>query len=90
MRKKRRRKPLKAGTRVRLKTRTVDGWKGTGTVIWDVLDDSYDAIVKFRPDDDESTTVTACSYQVAVLRDQTPPKKALSGRDVKRDENTVN
>ena len=78
MRKTRRRKPLKAGTRVRLKTRTVDGWKGTGTVLRDVLDD--DAIVKFRPDDDESTTVMACRYQVAVLRDQTPPKSAHSGR----------
>ncbi len=88
MKKTRRRKPLKAGTRVRLKTRTVDGWKGTGTVLRDVLDD--DAIGKFRPDDDESTTVTACCYQVAVLRDQTPPKKELSGQDVKRDENTVN
>ncbi len=78
MRKTRRRKPLKAGTRVRLKTRTVDGWKGTGTVLRDVLDD--DAIGKFRPDDDESTTVTACCYQVAVWRDQTPPKRAHSGR----------
>ncbi len=60
------------------------------SIIGDVLDDSYDAGVKFRPDDDESTTVTACSYQVAVLRDQTPPNKELSGQDVKRDENTVN
>ena len=75
MRKTRRRKPLKAGTRVRLKTRTVDGWKGTGTVIWDVIDDEDDALVKFRPDGGEEwEQVLACRYQVAVWRDQTPPK----------------
>ena len=71
MRKTRKRKPLKAGTRVRLKTRTVDGWKGTGTLLRDFLDG--DDLVKFIPDDDKTTTVMACRHEVAVLRDQTPP-----------------
>ncbi len=36
MRKKRKEKPLKAGTRIRLKGATIKGWKGTGTLTRDM------------------------------------------------------
>jgi hypothetical protein len=41
MKKTRRRKPLKAGTRIRLKVPDLGGWKGTGTVIYVSGDDDY-------------------------------------------------
>ena len=74
MNKTRKRKPLKAGTRIRLKVPDLGGWKGTGTVIYVSGDDDY-AIVEFRPDGtDEYGMGIACRHEVAVLRDQTPPK----------------
>ena len=74
-RKTKRRKPLKAGTRIRLKVPDLFGWKGTGTVIYDVIGDEDDAIVEFRPDDKNLEMGIACRHEVAVLRDQTPPKQ---------------
>ena len=41
----------------------------------DVIGDGDDAIVEFRPDDKKLKMGMACRHEVAVLRDQTPPKQ---------------
>ena len=65
-------KALTVGTRVRMKVQTSSGWNGTGTVIratWTgvtLVKDGY-------PLHSDDGTADACRYDVAVLRDQTPP-----------------
>jgi hypothetical protein len=64
------------GTRVRLKVRTIFGWRGTATMLFcgkAIKDDGAD----WRTD-----TVDACLHEWAVLRDQTPnPGHAEALRD---------
>lgn len=66
---------LKVGTRVRMKVQTASGWKGTGTVIhstWTgvkLVKDGY-------PLHSDDGIADACRYDVAVLRDQTPPTQS--------------
>lgn len=66
-------KLLKKGDRVRLKVRTLFGWKGKGTVIRDQL--TKDSGVTFRKDGDDEHEVheyeigtEACRHEVAVMR----------------------
>ena len=62
-------KKLKKGDRIRLKVRTISGWKGTGTVIEDQITDT----VLFRRDGKrEGDKCSACREEVALMRDQTP------------------
>ena len=68
-------KLLTIGTRIRLKVRTLGGWKGTATVTEDQLfpDDG----VWFRPDgEDPDNWLTgrcvACRHEVSILRNQLP------------------
>lgn len=53
---------LVKGDRVRLKVRTLFGWKGTGTVLWQSGD-----LVTFTSDD-VGETVDALRDQVALIR----------------------
>lgn len=73
MSKKRKKKPLKAGTRIRLKGTTIKGWKGTGTLTRDMYGEGDLGIVEFTPDDKTFEKGEACRFEVVVLRDQTPP-----------------
>ena len=73
MRNKRKEKPIKAGTRIRLKRRTIMGWKGTGTMTRDMYGEGSLGIVEFTPDDKTFEKGEACRYEVVVLRNQTPP-----------------
>jgi hypothetical protein len=64
---------MKAGTRVRLKVRTIFGWKGCGTVVrgYDPVrfladGNSYDCDAPWRG------MVDCTRDEVAVMRDQTP------------------
>lgn len=72
MRKKRKEKPLKAGTRIRLKKASIRGWRGTGTMTRDMYGEGDLGIVEFTPDDKSFEKGEACRFEVAVLRDQTP------------------
>ncbi|MEM8780356.1 MAG: hypothetical protein AAGF26_16095 [Cyanobacteria bacterium P01_G01_bin.49] len=73
MRKKRRKKPLKQGTRIRLKSGNIMGWRGTGTVIRDMREEGDWGIVEFTPDDQTFEKGEACRFEVAVLRSQNLP-----------------
>ncbi len=73
MRKKRKEKPLKAGTRIRLKRGTIMGWTGTGTMTRDMYGEGDLGIVEFTPDDKTFEKGEACRCEVVVLRNQTPP-----------------
>ena len=75
MRKKRKEKPLKAGTRIRLKEGNINGWRGVGTMIRDMYGEGDWGIVEFTPDDKTFEKGEACRFEVAVLRDQTPLTK---------------
>jgi hypothetical protein len=64
-------KLLKKGDRIRLKVRTIGGWKGTATVTEDQI--SPDVTVWFRkdgsdPDDWMADRCCACRHEVAVMR----------------------
>lgn len=68
-------KRLNAGDRIRLKVRTIGGWKGKGTVLTDQENGGPWALVRFRPDDGNDWSghgFIACRFQVAKLRDQSP------------------
>lgn len=65
-------KLLKKGDRIRLKVRTMAGWKGTGTVMEDQI--TADGGVRFIKDGAEPGTLEyeigcdACRHEVEVLR----------------------
>lgn len=64
-----RRRLLKAGDRIRLKVRTITGWRGTGTVIVDMV--HPDGAVRFRRDEtpaDQWEHCVAGRHEVALLR----------------------
>ena len=65
-------RPLKAGDRVRLKVRSLFGWKGTGTVseiIGDGTDPDTDVdILK----DGSSEHCTCCRHELAKIRTEAP------------------
>jgi hypothetical protein len=59
---------LKFGTRVRAKTRTICGWKGTGTHLYNgtILKDGTNSRADYE------------DFELARMRDQTPNKEHLS------------
>jgi len=59
-------KLLKKGDRIRLKVRTIFGWKGIGTVIEDQLHEN--SAVRFKKDENGSNNCTACRHEVAKMR----------------------
>lgn len=68
-------KPLKKGDRIRLKVRTIFGWKGTATV---VEDQRFDDTVRFvkdgdSPDDFLATLCYACRHEVSKIRQKATP-----------------
>jgi hypothetical protein len=75
-------KQLERGMRVRLKVRTITGWKGTATIIdpniGEAIKDGF--VVKGSERwDNWGGLVEAARHEWAVLRDQTPnPEHALA------------
>ena len=65
---------LKKGDHVRLKIRTISGWKGTGIVLHDQYSNSPESIIKFRPDDadpnDEWRNCHALRRELSKIRTQ--------------------
>jgi len=62
--------PLRKGDRIRLKARTMSGWKGTGTVVEDQR--IGNPSVQFVKDGDTPEIPSgALRHEVAKLRDQT-------------------
>jgi len=61
---------LKKGDRIRLKVRTIFGWKGTGTVTEDQL--HADDNVYFRKDGGIGERNGARRHEVALMRNRTP------------------
>jgi len=59
------------GTRVRLRVATLDGWKGTGTVI-EHCGEHVTMVKDGRPLTDWFGRVDCCDYEVAVLKKQGP------------------
>ena len=66
------RRLLKKGDRIRLKVRTVCGWKGMGVVVEDQF--VRGGLVRFRKEGDDPGLLhdhnVACDHEVALLRDQ--------------------
>lgn len=73
------RRLLKEGDRIRLKSKLISGWKGYGTVKLDQI--HHDGVVYFRKDgngpvDWLHSHSMACSHDVVLLRNQAPPVEA--------------
>ena len=78
------RRRLKTGDRIRLKVRTLGGWKGTGTVVCDMAHE--DDVVLFAKDGQERRDWLPCvaaRHEVSLLRghslampptDRVPPR----------------
>ena len=60
-------KDLMAGTQVRLKVRTMSGWKGSGTVVW-CFGDDVQILREDKPD--QFGFVDCARHEVAVMRGQ--------------------
>ena len=58
--------PLKKGDRIRLKVRTMGGWKGIGVVTQD--QSASDDAVWFRKTDTGERHCSACRHEVAKIR----------------------
>lgn len=63
---------LKKGDRIRLKVRTVFGFKGTATVMEDQVGDEPDATIRFKKDGSTEEHCYACRHEVAKIRKPTP------------------
>ena len=65
-------RPLKSGDRVRLKVRSLFGWKGTGTVS-EIIGDGTDpnTSVEFLKDG-SSELCTCCRHELAKIRPEVP------------------
>jgi hypothetical protein len=71
------RRLLKKGDRVRTKTHTIGGWKGTGTVLEDETERGR--VIKLQADtpvrrDDRDRMVMFCDFEVTLLRTQRSAK----------------
>lgn len=63
-------KPLKQGDRIRLKVRSLSGWRGNGTVLADCVGNG-DAVVQFAADGASGSAPSiAIRREVALLQKQ--------------------
>jgi len=68
------RKLLKEGDRIRMRRRLMSGWKGTGTVTYDMSPKS--PVVTFAKDDaPEVLTCSACRWEVSLISTPRPTRK---------------
>jgi hypothetical protein len=74
---------LKKGDRIRLKVRTISGWKGTGTVSEDQIDDT----IFFHKDGEDINSWIggrncACRHEAAKLRESTVVGNTFDNPDI--------
>ncbi len=74
---------IKVGTRVRLKTRTISGWRGTATML------DFDRAIKDGSRDALYGCVEACRHEWVIMRDQTPNPDHADAVAAARGENDV-